>query len=273
MKRLFQTTPLLLKREWQIRYPNRWAALGEVFSLFLSLSIYYFTAKALGEAIQPKLKGLAPDYFTFIVMAEIILLLPSVLVTAYVTSIRQLYSEGTLEPLFLLPMGAQKVILLFGSISVLREAPRMLLTLGVACFAFQMDLSFAKLPLLFGLLLISLPAFATLGLLGSALFLKTGRGTGILNTFTAVSTVAAGAYFPTSVFPQSFSSTLLLLSPFSALLDLTRTFSSNGITDHLIQPALTLAGWGILGLPLALWTLKRTLNGTRIQGRVEILIT
>lgn len=264
---------LLVRRDWRERFPTPWAGLGEAVALGLGLSLYWFTARAFGKGAR--LDGLAPDYFSFVVLGEAVLLLPLYLISGFLRAVREAQADGTLEALFGLPGGGARGIVALGLASVPREAGRAALLLGVAALVFGFRLAPGQLAWLALAQLLALPTSIAIGLGAAAFFLRLGRGEAALGFLAALASILAGAYFPVTVFPPALAALAQALSPFNALLGLSRAAMSQGWGGVASsRPALlALAGWAALALPLAWRFLAWSLDRVKERGTLEIIRT
>lgn len=228
---------LSILKEYRNKYPTKLSWLGQVLSELVMLTIYWYTAKAFLPNLQVLKSGV--DYFSYIVVGESVLFLPSLLMTAFVRIFRSEVQQGTFEPTLLSIFSLQRSWLIQALGLVIVEGSRLLIVFTIAIGLF--NLSVSSLPTLlavFFLQILALPFFAGLGLLGAAMMIILGRGDRILVLLTTGMTVLAGAYFPANVLPLGLQSILHQISPMTILLDSTRAiFQGESSFELLIQSA------------------------------------
>ena len=102
-----------------------------------------------------------------------------------------------------------------------------------------------------GLQLLFLPVFLGLGLLATALTVFFGRGVQALSHLGVAVAVAAGAYFPVTLFPPVLQKTLTWVSPFTLFLQGIR--QSLDPLSGAGAPVGEACVWIALSLPLGYW--------------------
>ncbi len=251
----------LVIRDWRERYPTLASGLGEVLALGLSLTLYYFTARAFGVKLEL-------DYFRFVTLGEGVLLVPLCVVTGFLRVTREASADGTLEALLALPIGGRRALLMLGLATVPREVFRAVLWLAIATLAFGLRVDLGGLVAAAGVLALSLPAFISVGACAAAVFLKWGRGEGAVGTVTVLASLLAGAYFPTQVLPASIQELGRWISPFSAALEASR-LAFDGVSFALwLEPLAALAAWAAVSVPLGAWSLGHGVRAVRERGAI-----
>lgn len=216
---------LSILKEYRNKYPTPFSWLGQIISEITMLTIYWYTAKAFIPNLQ-FLKG-GVDYFSYIVIGESVLFIPSLLMTVFVRIFRSEVYQGTFEPTLLSLASLSKSWLIQAFALVFVEGFRLVIVFLLAIGVFNLSISsFVIISSAILLQILAFPFFAGIGLFGASLMIVFGRGDRILALLTTGMTVLAGAYFPTNVLPVGLQSILNKISPMTILLDSTR---------HLIQ--------------------------------------
>jgi ABC-2 type transport system permease protein len=244
-------------RELRDQYPSAWALAGELAAIWISLMVYWYTARAFGAAFSTM------NYFEYVLLGEVALFVPLVLFEGIARNIRRSASDGTLDALLVMPVRSQTPSVLFGMSLVPKELLRgiLILALGAACFALELRPS--RLALVLLLQLAAIPAFLGLGLMAAAFVVLFGRGDRVLSFVGMVAAICAGAYFPTSVLPEAVRSAGEVFSPFTALLGATRAVFSEGSP---ITGLGVLVFWDALALPLGYLLLGASFEVARRRG-------
>ncbi|MEK6578917.1 MAG: ABC transporter permease [Bdellovibrionota bacterium] len=274
MSSIFQTFFLFTQEDWRRRYPSAYALIGEATGLLLSLTVYWYTSRAFGTAgISEYLNGLAPNYFSYIILSEVTLIIPLSLMNAVLEFTRLSREEGTLDELLLLSPHPVSLFVGLSVTGIPRETVRATLTLVLAALVFNFHVT---LPAFMGWLVIqgaALAAFAGIGMIAAGFFLIFGRGQGALTLITMVGTILGGAYFPQQLLPalaQKFSN---LLSPFQILLQAPRQLFLTGWTNETTQCLLGLIVWGAVLFPIGAIVLYYGFYIVRRRGSAEIFST
>ena len=241
-----------------IYYYFKWAILSHLLNELIILTVFWYTAKAFVPNLEV-FKNNASDYFTFIVIGETALRIPSFLISVFTRNLKNWVIEGALETYLLYP-GRQTVpFILSGIASALFELIKIIIIITMAKTIFTLHLPVYALLWALIFQLCCLPLFIGLGLISTTIFLYLGRGDGIIMKLTSLATILAGAYFPTSVMPEHLEKIVNWLSPFNLLLNTTRQIITLETTSLLSQ-ALSMALTGIFFLLVGYWLFNHGLT-------------
>ncbi len=250
---------LSILKEYRNKYPTKISWMGQIISELVMLTIYWYTAKAFLPNLQ-FLKS-SVDYFSYIVVGESVLFIPSLLMTVFVRIFRSEVLQGTFEPTLLSTISLPGSWLIQAFAMVIVESFRLAIVFLLAIFLF--NLSLPSVAAIFSALLLQLlafPFFAGFGLLGAAMMIVFGRGDRILALLTTGMTVLAGAYFPANVLPEGLQALLQKISPMTILLDSTRhLIQGDASSDLLIQSAIFLFFGSLIFLMLGLGAIKASI--------------
>jgi ABC-2 type transport system permease protein len=264
---LFRAYSSLVRLSFKNRYFGPLSVLAEVLGLVMSLSIYFYTAKTLGPGVSKYLSPYGSDYFAYLVIGDIALLIPAFLVSAVPRAIRQAQSDGILETMLVLPGKTRSNFLLLAVAGIPREFlyALLMLILGVAVFGLKLSVGHCLSIVFFQCL--AMPAVLGLGLAAAAMLVFFNRGEGVVTSFINFATVLAGAIFPLSVLPKALVRVAVVASPFSTLLIGTRSAIADGmLASQTVSNILGLLVWGIVLLPLGSLLLDRAFDSARGRG-------
>lgn len=258
----------MARREWRDRYPSTPLGLvSELLSMLLGLGVYWFTAKALNPGLTESLRPFGGDYFSYLLVGDLFLIVPLALAQGIASTVRKAAWEGTLDVFRTEPVGPRAPILLAAISGVPRDIGRAIAMLIAAYLMFGFRLPVANGFGAAMLVVLGAPAFLGVGMLWGAALIRFGRGTEALAHFTAVSAVLAGSYFPLSVLPAFVVRAAVLLLPFATLLESVRSVLVSGWTPELAAPVATLALSGIALAAVGYLALGASLESLRRSGR------
>lgn len=253
--------------DFRDRYPGRLAVVGELVAVALGLLVYWYTARAFAPAFASELGASGTDYFSYIVIGELALLVPLQMIDGLATSVRQAMTLGTLDAMLSLPVNPQTPALFLGTSGLPRDLLRVAATFALAAVFFGLRVKASGVGAVLLLQLVALPAFLGLAMCASAAFVVFGRGFALLTHFATVAALVAGAYFPVSVLPEPLRQGGALLSPFNALLEASRGALAWGWSDP------RLFGWyaklvvaGLVFFPLGYYLLGLGFRHVRRRG-------
>ena len=223
---MFALLKISILKEYRNKYTNQFSWIGQVLTELALLSVYWYTAKAFVPNLQ--FLDAKTDYFSFLVVGETSLLLPSLLITGFARIFKSELQQGTLEPGLLASVSLSSSWLIQALALLIVESLRIFVVLALAFGLFHFQaVSFSSLAMILSLQMLSLPFFAGIGMISAALMMNFGRGDRLLPMLTTAMTVLAGAYFPPSVLPEKLQTGLQNLSPMSVLLGTTRELLKN----------------------------------------------
>jgi len=256
---MIQTLRYIFKNDVLEQYPRAWSVVGEIFFPLMSLTVYWYTAKAFVPNFSTSLGGSTSTYFSYLVIGELVLYIPLFIFSGLIRAVRTATIDGTFDALLVMPLSSQIPILILGLSQVLRGLITVFSTLFLAICVFGLRLAPEALLGVTALIVVSLPIYFGLGLVASSFLVMFGRGSGVFNYFTTLASILSGAYFPISVLPEWVQKASYFLSPFSYLLETSRALvaGSSMSLDLLLTSALRLGlagfwffllgymGWGL----------------------------
>ncbi len=172
-----------------------------IFSVVLSVAMYYFIANVFSSAAAPFLQPYGGSYFAFVIIGVAFSEYMVIGMGAIGESIREGQTTGTLELMLLSP--TRLVITLFSSSlwSYVFATLRVLVYLLVGA-ALGMRFGQANLPFALVALLISIVSFNGLGLFATSMIILMKRGDVLGWAVRVSSFVLSGVYYPIGVLPE-----------------------------------------------------------------------
>lgn len=226
-------------------------------AMFLSLLVYWYTAKAFGSCFGDNFTQ-KTDYFTYVVIGEVFLAIPHILFISVSRAVRTAIGDGSLEIYLSLPTSGFSTFLILASAQIPREICRHFIVLLIAVFAFHIHVSPFGFLQSIALQLLAWPTFIGLGFIAAAVLIIFGRGAPAIGQFSNLLLILAGAYFPISVFPSAIGTISKLFSPFTQLLDATRSLLAGGDFPWFVAAVLCVFSFVFLALGYVafMWSLK-----------------
>lgn len=255
----------LLKHTILSYYPTRFSLLAEIINQSLVLIVIWFAAKAFSGNFS-EFHG-SSDFFTYVVFGDLVVSLPLILFSYWSGTVSQMVEEGTMDHLMLLPYKPQLPVIAVGLGSFLLELFASLFTIVLVSLFFKWDINVSGILPVLLLQIICIPCFMGIGLISAAITFHFGRGGGTLDIIGQLATIGAGVYFPTSVLPAGVVKTLAMVSPFSLLLENSRSLITQGFQwEFFYTPALAFIVSGTVLLPLGWYFLGRGFKNYKVRG-------
>jgi len=254
-----------LLRDWRQETSYRLSFALSVFSALFGIVTFYFMGRMIG---QDTIKALAPyggDYFAF---ALIGIAFHSYLQTAlrsFSGQIRDAQVLGTLEVQLVTTTPASQVILFSSSFSFLWTSLRVVMYLLLGLL-FGLHLYASATPVALLILVLTVVAFASIGLISASFILVFKRGDPLIWLFGGASALLGGLYYPVAVLPgwlRLFSNVLPITWALEAM---RRALLTGASFAELRTEILVLLLFAVVGVPLGLWIFSRALRHAMVQG-------
>jgi ABC-2 type transport system permease protein len=254
-----------VRRDWGIAVSYKLPFIFDQVQSIFSLLLVYFLAKIVNGAPSLAGAGGKAGYFGYAVVGLTLLNVLSVALITFSDRLRTDQTTGTLEAVLATPTPSWLAILASASYELLYAAvsAAVLLLAAVGIFGLRFNVDLGGVALAIVALLVSVVAFASLGVGYAAFVMVFKKGSNFLNLAGGGLALFSGVYFPTALLPGP----IRLLA---RALPLTQ-----GIT---VMRSILLAGqypWGQIGilavtgavlLPISLFLLDRAVNRARRGG-------
>lgn len=260
----FWTMRLLIVKEFRETWPSWFHTFFLLGSTLVTLSVYWFTSRAFSGSGAITFQG--NSYFSYVVLGELVLLIPTILFERFAQVVSEMASEKTLEIFSTYPTRPQTPILLLGIASIPAQVLNMLAMFVLAKICFGWECSWNSLILIFLFQVLVTPLFIGMGLLGAALVIRLGRGYSTLGYIGLLGNISAGVYFPLSVLPKTVAEILRWLSPFTIYLETVRHYFTSGWQPEMAVAFAKLLVLGVIILGIGDATLGISLQHLRRKG-------
>jgi ABC-2 type transport system permease protein len=254
-----------LCRDWRQETSYRLSFGLSIFGALFGILTFYFLGQMIGKDTVHALAPYGGDYFAF---ALIGIAFHSYLQTAlrsFSGQIRDAQILGTLEVQLVTPTPVPQVILFSSLFSFLWTSLRVVIFLGLGLlFGLKIHPSATGVALL--ILLLTVIAFASLGLISASFILAFKRGDPLIWLFSGTSTLLGGLYYPVSVLPD-WLRPLSNLLPITWALEAMRRALLTGASAYELRSEIgILALFAGLGVPLGVWIFQRAVRHAMAQG-------
>jgi ABC-type polysaccharide/polyol phosphate export permease len=253
-------------REMREIYHSKTMILTAVVTTVVTLGIYWFTSKAFAPSVASGLEGSDVNYFSYILIGDLTFLIPSLMFVGVADSIRRNAVDRSLELMLTSRVGPRKIIMLQLAALIPIEFVKAALTLLIAVLVFSFRLPAFSIPKVLFLQIFSLPLFIGLGLIAASILLRFSRGESVIGQISNLGIIFAGAYFPIAVFPETIGVISKIFSPFSVLLEGTRSMFNGANWPIFFNLSMIIIVWGIISFALGFWLIGKGLEFNRRKG-------
>jgi ABC-2 type transport system permease protein len=260
----FAVLSAFIRRDWSVTRSYRLPFILDGFYGLLQLAVFFFVSETFGDVGAAELDG-APNYFAFAAVGIVIGLVIEAASQGIAERVREGQLSGTLEALMSQPLSTGQLcagLAAFPFIFAVIRAAIYLLIAGLFMSDELADASWLGLAVMF---VTAAMAIACLGLLAGAAVLVYKRGEVLAGMLLFGMSLVSGSVFPVSALPD-------WLEAIGRVMPL--RFAFDGVRDALFQgsgwgsDALVLTGFGVVGIPLAVWVFGRALGAARRAGSI-----
>jgi ABC-type multidrug transport system permease subunit len=252
----------VVKRDFQITRSYRLAFVLDLVFGALNLAVFFFISRTFEHVHSVDLHG-APSYFAFAAVGFAVTVVIDSASTTLANSIRGEQVTGTLEALLMQPITVSELAFGLAGYPFMFALVRAVMYLTIAAVWIHLNLATTSGVGLVAMLFTSGAAFTGLGILLGALVVLVKRGQVIVGMVVFGMGFISGAFFPVPVLPG-------WIQPLGRVVP-TR-FAFDGLRAAMFQnggwgwDAVALLGYGVFGIPLAIWVFKQALLLARRTG-------
>lgn len=265
--KLFLKKPLaFLSRDFINSASYRFEFIAQFIGIFLSAITFFFLSRLFGTAISPYLKPYGGDYFSFVLIGIAFANYLQVSLHSFSSSIRDAQMLGTLEAILVTQTDIPMTILCSSLYSFFMTSLRVIVFLLLGAFVFGLEIDKANLWGAFVILLITIIAFSSLGIISASFVMVLKRGNPLNWIFGNLSWVLGGVFYPVSVLP-SWIQKISYLLPITYSLEGMRMALLRGYTMKMLLPnIIPLSLFTIIMLPLSIWIFQYGVKRAKIDG-------
>lgn len=258
-----------LVRDFQVESSYRLAFILQVLGLFVTSSLWFFIARALGGSQASQATG-GLEYFPWILAGLMVSRFQEVSLNAYAAQIRQEQTTGTLEAMLITPARLGYLIVSSATWSYTLALVQSILYLTFGVVIFGVDLRVGNLFAAVAAIVLTVLSISGVGILSAAFVLYFKRGNPVNFVISSTSALFGNVFIPSETLPEQISWVSKLI-PISYATDAVRGALLRGEGLSELAPDLfALAGFsaflvpvGLVGARIAIRKAKR--EGTLVQ--------
>lgn len=265
MLQLLKLFGAFFKRDLLIETSYRISFLINFGSIFFGTFTFFFVSRIIDQTGSAFLEPYGGDYFSFVLIGIAFSAYFGVGLKSFASAIRRAQTTGTLEAMMMTPTPVSLIIL---SSAVW---PYMFTTIRVIAYlltgvALGVRLPHANYPAAILSLLLSLIAFAGIGIIAASVIMVVKRGDPVTALVSNIATLVGGVFYPVTVLPGWLQSVAKAM-PLTYSLNAMRAALLQGATWSELQPDLTaLALFCIVLIPTSLFLFKSAVERARADG-------
>ena len=255
-----------LRRDFLIATSYRFQFLFGLAGAYFVVATFFFVAKLVRQGDHASLGVYGGDYFAFALIGLAGSTFLQTGLSGFTQTLRTAMVEGTLEMMFATKTRPQLIVALPSLWSFSYEGLRALVILGFGAVAFGVDLRQANVGSALLVVLLTIAAYSSFGLLSAAIILIIKRGDPINWALAHATALLGGAYFPVDLLPSGLQTVAQALPMTHSYHALRLTLLRGAGLAEISAALIVLTGYAVIGLPLAWWACGRAIEYARQDG-------
>jgi ABC-2 type transport system permease protein len=255
-----------LVRDFYTETSYRLAFLLSLTGIFFSAFTFFFISQLIGEQATPYLNEYGGDYFSFVIIGIAFGGYFGLGLTGFARALREAQTTGTLEAMM---MTATPVsILIVGSAlwNYVFTTLRVFVYLLLGTLLLGLRLTGANYLGALVSLLLSIVAFASIGIIAASAIMVIKRGEPITGLFGAFANLVGGIYYPIEILPGWLQIIARLLPITYALRAMRLALLTGASWSELLPDLLILGAFTIVLFPLSLLIFRIAVRKAREEG-------
>jgi len=255
-----------LRRDFLTDASYRMAWVLQSVEILLIATITYFLGQFLRQQGLGAVTSFAHDYFSFVILGIAFFDYLGTALNSFSHAIREGQVTGTLETLLVSQTRLETVVLGSSLYPFLSSTARVTSYLVLGAIFFGLPLGSANWGAALLLLVLSLVAFSSFGILSASFTLLFKRGDPFTWLLLGASGLLGGVFYPITALPPWLKAVAQLL-PITYCLEGVRRalLAGEGVTE-LWRETLILSLFAAVGLPLALAVLRWSVRRAKMTG-------
>jgi ABC-2 type transport system permease protein len=253
----------VMRRDLTVYLSYRTRIFSQLLTSVFSLTLFYYVSRLVHVSgfTSPA------SYFAFVVVG---ISMVSIMYACFSIPdlVRQELVAGTFDRLLLSPFGAVRSVIAMTLFPLLLSFVLAILTLGLGCALFGLQLHWSTVPLSVPVMVLALFAFLPFGLAFAALTVVIKQGNVGTSWLIALLSIVGGLYFPVSLLPE-WVQTAAKLQPFTGATSVLRHLLVNTpIAESVVGQLLKMALFASVLVPLSIYALARAIRVGQRSGTI-----
>jgi ABC-2 type transport system permease protein len=252
-------------RDIRIQLSYLTAFILQLVGIVVAVPFFYFAAQIFEGANIGTLERYGGDYFAFVILGVAFVDYLALSLRVYNESLRESQLMGTLEIVLLSPLRNWEILVYSSLWGYLFTTIRFVTYLLVGT-AFGLDLGNMNPLSVLVVLMFSIVAFASLGMLIASIVVVIKKGDGLTNIVSALSSFLGGVVYPVDVLPGFLQAIAQFLPITHALEAMRLAVLSNANVFELAPYLLRLGVFAVIFVPIALVCFGRAVSLNKEAG-------
>lgn len=255
-----------LVRDFHTEVSYRLSFLVSVGGILFSAFVFYFLSEFIGEAAAPLLAEYNGDYFSFVLIGVAFGGYFGVGLNSFAGALRQAQTTGTLEAMLMTPVSLPAIIVGSAAWSYTFTTFRVLIYLLVGTLLLGVSLQGANYLAALAGLVLSIVAFASIGIIAAAVIMVIKRGDPITALLANLANLVGGVFYPVEILPNWLQVIARLLPITYALRVMRLALLSGANWAELAPDLLALLAFCVVLFPVSLVVFRLAVQRARQEG-------
>ena len=252
-------------RDYRTEISYRLSFLLSVTGVFISTFSYYFMSLLFGDDI-PALAPYGGDYFSFVIIGIAFGGYFGVGLNGFSRAIRQAQTTGTLEAMLMTPASLSSIIIGSSLWSYAFSTFRVFLYLALGTLVLGLRFENANYLGAVVSLLLSVVAFASLGIIAASVIMVIKRGDPVTGLFSSLAMLVGGVLFPVEILPPWLQFIAALLPITYAMEAMRLSLLTGAEWAELWPQILALLIFCLVLGPISLFSFRYAVRRARAEG-------
>jgi len=254
------------RRDVAIARSYRMAFGLEILEAFFGVATFYYLSRFVSNGELTHALPAGSDYFGFALVGFAFFDYLTVSLSAFDSSITEAQQNGTLEAMLVTETPLTMILIASAAYPFVLLAMRTVIYLAWGVLLFHFPIHEANWLGAATILIVSILAFAGLGVISTSYLLLFKRGNPAKWLLLGISSVAGGMLFPVSILPE-WLQLLARLNPVTYALDAMRASLLGSVRlQHVLRPVGMLFLFALVLLPLSMAVFAAALRRTKSTG-------
>lgn len=254
------------ERDFHTETSYRTAFLFSLTGIFFSAFTFFFVSKLIGEQASPFLDQYGGDYFSFVIIGLAFGGYFNLGLGGFARALREAQTTGTLEAMMMTPTPVSIIVIGSALWNYAFTTFRVFvyILLGVALLGLRLT----GANYLGGLvsLVLSIVAFASIGIIAASIIMIIKRGEPITTLLGATANLLGGVYYPIEILPDWLQVFSRVVPVTYALRAMRLSLLTGASWAELMPDLIVLAGFTIVLFPLSLVSFRWAVERARLDG-------
>jgi len=266
---IIQKTLAFIKRDFLSEVSYKLAFFMQFIKMFISLLVFFFISKMLGDFGAMHLKPYGGNYFAFVLIGIAFFGYLDISMQGLSKVIRQGQTQGTLEALLVTQTSIPNIIVASIIYPFIKASFNVAIYLFLGSLIFGVNMANANIISTLTILLLSITSFSGLGILSASFIMVFKQGDPIGWIIGTGSSLLGGLYYPISILPN-WVQKISYLFPITYSLEGMRLALLKGYPlNQLTSVILILTVFSVVLLPISLIVFNYAVIRAKIDGSLS----